>query len=476
MRPITTDQFPGQLKRRQVNKGRHSRGLKEVIKMTETRDSFRTRWGFILAGVGSAVGCGNLWRFPIMVSRYGGLTYIIPYLIFVLLVANSGVMEEFALGRSAKSGPIGAFGMCTERAGKGRKLGEVIGIVPVIGSLGLAIGYTCVFGWIVKYAFMAITGKLAALGQDMDLLGMTFGAETASAGSNNSWIVIAIALAFVIMALGVANGIEKANKVLMPALFILLIGLAVYIGTLPGASEGYKYIFSFNISGWADPNVWIFAFGMAFFSLSVAGNGSVIYGSYLPDGEDIPYSAIRVAIFDTCASLLATMVILPAMAAGGVSCDSSGPGLIFIYLVNVFNGMAAGKLIGIIFFVLFVFAALSSIINMYEVSVSYLEEKGHLKRVLAALIAAAAGCVVAMFIQGIASEWMDVVNNYICPLGALLAAVMFIWVAGEDFALSEVNKGAAKPVGRGFIILTKYVFCGLAVIALVAGAILGGIG
>jgi len=444
--------------------------------MSKTRDSFKTRWGFILAGVGSAVGCGNIWRFPIMVSRYGGLTYIIPYLIFVLLVANSGVMEEFALGRFAKSGPIGAFGACTEKAGKGKGLGQSIGVVPVVGSLGLAIGYTCVFGWIVKYAFMAITGKLYSLGSDMDALGYTFGVETASAMSNNLWIVIAAVLALLIMIFGVSGGIEKANKLLMPALFILLFGLAIYVATLPGAIEGYKYIFSINPKGLLNPNTWIYAFGMAFFSLSVAGNGSVIYGSYLDDDEDIPYSAARVAIFDTAASILATCVILPAMAAGGVSCDSSGPGLIFIYLANVMNSMPGGRIVGILFFVLFVFAALSSIINMYEVSVAYLEEKFKANRVVASALAIVIGIVVAIFIQGIASDWMDVVNNYICPLGALLAAIMFFWVCGDEFALYEVNRGASKPRGKGFIFLGKYVFCIASIVALVAGVILGGIG
>lgn len=444
--------------------------------MENPRDSFKTKWGFILAGVGSAVGCGNIWRFPIMVSRYGGLTYILPYLFFIVIVANSGIMEEFALGRAAASGPIGAFGMCTDLRGKGKRPGRVIGVIPVIGSLGLAIGYTCVFGWIVKYAVMAIDGRLFAMGSDMDLLGYTFGVETASAMSNNSWIIIAALLALLIMMFGISNGIEKANKILMPALFVLLTALAVYVATLPGAADGYHYIFSFNGKGLADPEVWIYAFGMAFFSLSVAGNGSVIYGSYLNRNEDIPNCAIRVAVFDTIASMLATIVILPAMAAGGVTCDSSGPGLIFIYLSNVMNAMPGGRVIGVVFFVLFVFAALSSIINMYEVFVAFLEEACHMKRALAAAVAMAAGVVVAIFIQGIASEWMDVVNNYICPLGALLAAVMFFWVAGEEFALKEVNRGASKPRGRGFIILGKYVFCAASVVALVAGALLGGIG
>ncbi|MDO5441711.1 MAG: sodium-dependent transporter [Bacillota bacterium] len=444
--------------------------------MKQNRDVFKTTWGFIWASIGSAVGCGNIWRFPVMVSKYGGLTYIIPYLIFVVLVANSGIIEEFALGRAAKSGPIGAFGLCTEKRGWGRRFGNMVGVVPVLGSLGLAIGYTCVFGWIIKYAYMAISGKLYALGTDLDTLGYSFGVETASAGSNNMWIIIAVVVALAITAFGVSSGIEKVNKFMMPLLFGMLVVLAIYISTLPGASEGYKYILTINPAGLADPNTWIYAFGMAFFSLSVAGNGSVIYGSYLERNEDIPFSAARVAIFDTIASLLATFVILPAMAAGGVSCDSSGPGLIFIYLVNVFNGMAVGRIIGVVFFILFVFAALSSIINLYEVSVAFVQDFFRAKRAIAAFFALGIGCFVAIFIQGIASEWMDVVNNFICPIGALLAAIMFFWVAGKDFALKEVNEGAKIPVGNAFIFLGKYVFCACAIVALVAGAILGGIG
>ena len=443
--------------------------------MDNKRDGFKSRWGFILASVGSAVGCGNLWRFPIMVSRYGGLTYIIPYLIFMILVANTGIMEEFALGRAAGAGPVGAFGMAMEKGGKSRRLGELIGAVPVLGSLGLAIGYTCVFGWIVRYAVMAFSGELFAMGTDMDVIGGTFG-TIAGAGGNNGFIVLAIVIAAVIMVLGVSGGIEKVNKVLMPALFFLLVGMAVYVATLPGAAEGYRYIFTFNGKGLADPEVWIYAFGMAFFSLSVAGNGSVIYGSYLAKDEDIPSSAITVALFDTLASFLATLVILPAMAAGGVSCDSSGPGLIFIYLTRVFNDMAGGRIVGIIFFVLFTFAALSSIINLYEVSVAFLQEKLQLKRVLSALIMMAAGCVAGILIQAICSDWMDVVNNFICPLGALLAAVMFYWICGEEFALREINTGAKKPIGMGRIKLGKYVFCLACAVALAAGFLIGSIG
>lgn len=442
---------------------------------TTSRDGFQSRWGFILACIGSAVGMGNLWRFPILVSAFGGMTFLIPYVIFVVLIGSTGIIEEMSLGRAAGAGPVGAFGMCTELRTGNRKTGETIGIIPIIGSLALAIGYSCVMAWIFKYTFMAFSGSLFAMGQNMDTIGATFGA-TAGAWGANAWVIIAVAASFGIMSMGISGGIEKANKIMMPVLFTLLVGLGIYISTLPGASNGYKYILTVNPDAIMNPKTWLFAFGQAFFSLSVAGNGTVIYGSYLSKKEAVPSSARNVAIFDTMASLLAAFIIIPAMAAGNAKLSQGGPGLMFIYLVNVINGMYGGRIVGIIFYVSVLFAGLSSIINMYEAPVAFLQEKFHFKRITATAAIHIAGCAVAVCIQAIVSGWMDVVSIYICPLGALLAGVMFFWVAGKDFALKSVNEGSPKPIGDWFYPLGKYVYCAAALIALIAGAIVGGIG
>ena len=459
----------------------------------EQRDGFKSKWGFILACIGSAVGMGNIWRFPIMVSTWGGLTFLIPYFIFVVLIGASGVIEEFALGRWAAAGPVGAFGKCTEeRTGK-KGVGEAIGAIPIIGAMMLAIGYTVVLGWIFKYTWMSISGGLYAMGQDMSVIGPTFGAAAPEAPTlgeaigmmasngffgigNGVWQLIGLVVSLIIMAMGVAGGIEKANKIMMPVLFFLFVGLAIYIATLPGATDGYKYIFTLNPAGLLNWQVWLFAFGQAFFSLSVAGNGSVIYGSYLSKNECIPSSARNVALFDTLAALLAAFVIIPAMAAGGASLDSGGPGLMFIYLVNVINGMAGGRIVGIVFFLCVSFAGISSIINLYEAPVAFVQEKFGLRRVPATAVIHVAGCAVALCIQAIVSQWMDVVSIYICPLGALLAAIMFFWVAGKKFVLDSVNEGARKPIGKWYYPMSKYVYCACALIALIAGAALGGIG
>ena len=445
------------------------------MKHKEKKDNFTGQWGFILACIGSAVGMGNLWRFPVLVSAWGGMTFLIPYVLFVILIGATGVTEEIALGRSTKSGPIEAFGAATEHAGKGTKLGEGIGLIPVIGSLALAVGYSCVVGWIFKYVYLALTGQLIEMGSDMDAIGGMF-VKTAATFGNNFWIIIALLVNFLIMAFGVAQGIEKSNKIMMPILFGLLVVLAIYIGFQPGASGGYRYIFTVNPKGLTDPRLWIFAFGQAFFSLSVAGNGTVIYGSYLPEEEDIPFSTKNVALFDTIAALLAAFVIIPAMATSGAKLSSGGPGLMFIYLVNVMNQMPGGAVVEILFFICVLFAGLSSLINMFEAPVATLQQNFHMKRLPAVCTVGVTGLIISLLIQGIVSQWMDVVSIYICPLGALLAGIMFYWVFGKKYALDAVNLSAAHPLGSRWFTFGKYVYCGAAAVALIAGAILGGIG
>ena len=457
------------------------------------QDGFKSIWGFIMACIGSAVGMANIWRFPYMVASYGGLTFLIPYFIFVVLIGMSGVMEEFALGRWGGAGPVGSFGKATEERSGNRKLGEIIGAIPVIGAMGLAIGYTVVMGWIFKYTWMGISGGLYAMGQDMATIGGTFGAaapETETLGEgisymlsngifgvgNATWIIVAIVVSAVIMCLGIAGGIEKACKVMIPVLFALFIVMAVYIAFLPGATDGYKYIFTLNPAGLLDWKVWIYAFGQAFFSLSVAGNGSVIYGSYLGKDVEISSSARNVAVFDTLAALVAMMVIIPAMATSGAELSSGGPGLMFVYLVPVMNGMAGGRIVGAFFFIAVLFAGVSSIINLYETPVAFLQEKLHVKRIPACVIIHAIGLVVALLIQPWTSQWMDMVSIYICPFGAALAGIMFFWVIKKETALDAVNQGSNKKIGNWFHPFGKYVYVPLCIIALIAGAALGGIG
>lgn len=437
------------------------------------RDSFRSKWGFILACIGSAVGMGNIWMFPTRVSKYGGGTFLLAYFIFVALIGFTGVIEEMSFGRAARSGPIGAFGMAMKTRGRER-LGRAIGAVPMLGSLAMAIGYSVVIGWILKYTAGSFTGSLLE-SENVEEFSAYFG-SMASPFGNNLWLIVGLALTFVIMIFGIESGIEKANKIMMPLFFLLFACLAVYMLFQPGALEGYRYIFRIDPKGLADPMTWVYALGQSFFSLSLAGNGTVIYGSYLSEKEDIVGSAWRVALFDTLAAMLAALVIIPAMATTGSQLDQGGPGLLFIFLPNLFQTMPGSRILLILFFVAVLFAGVTSLINLFEAPVAALQEHMRFGRGGAVAVVAVIATVTGLCIQGIVSGWMDFVSIYICPLGAGLAGIMFFWVLGRDFAEREVSKGRKKPVGAWYYPMGKYVFCILTLAVFVLGIALGGIG
>ena len=404
---------------------------------------------------------------------YGGGSYLIPYFIFVALIGFTGVIGEMSFGRATKSGPVDAFGYACETKNK-RKLGEAIGFIPVLGALAMAIGYTVVMGWILKYMIGAFTGKTLA-SADTEGFAASFG-SMASAFGNNVWQIVALVIGIIILMFGVGRGIEKANKIMMPVFFILFAVLGIYVAFQPGAIEGYKYIFRVDPEAFADPKTWIFALGQAFFSLSIAGNGTLIYGSYLSDNEDIPAAAGRVALFDTIAAMLAALVIIPAMATTGAQLNQGGPGLMFIFLPALFKSMPGGYIVAIIFFVAVFMAGLSSLINLYEAPIATIQEKLHLGRKASCTIIAAIALVVSICIQGIVSGWMDILSIYICPLGAGLAGIMFFWVCGKKYVETQVNTGRDKKFTDKFYPICKYIFCPVCFLVLILGIVLGGIG
>ena len=404
---------------------------------------------------------------------YGVGSYLIPYFIFVALIGFTGVIGEMSFGRATKSGPVDAFGYACETKNK-RKLGEAIGFIPVLGALAMAIGYTVVMGWILKYMIGAFSGKTLAPA-DTEGFAASFG-SMASAFGNNVWQIVALVIGIIILMFGVGRGIEKANKIMMPVFFILFALLGIYVAFQPGAIEGYKYIFRVDPKAFADPKTWIFALGQAFFSLSVAGNGTLIYGSYLSDNEDIPAAAGRVALFDTIAALLAALVIIPAMATTGAQLNQGGPGLMFIFLPALFKSMPGGYIVAIIFFVAVFMAGLSSLINLYEAPIATIQEKLHLGRKASCAIIAAIALIVSICIQGIVSGWMDILSIYICPLGAGLAGIMFFWVCGKKYVETQVNTGRDKKLTDKFYPICKYIFCPICFLVLILGIVLGGIG
>lgn len=438
------------------------------------REEFRTRLGFIVACIGSAVGMGNIWMFPYRTGKFGGAAFLIPYFIFVILLGFSGVIGEMAFGRSVKAGSLGAFASAMEmRFGeKSRKWGKLIGMIPVIGSLGIAIGYSVVVGWFLKYLFAALTGQLTKI-EDM---GSYFGSLAVSFGSIG-WQMLGLGLTFLIMILGVTKGIEKMNKLMMPVFFIFFIILLVRVATLPGALDGYRYLLVPNWEQLGNIKTWVYALGQAFFSLSLAGSGTIVYGSYLKKDIDVVGCAKNVAFFDTCAALLAGMVVIPAVFAFQLDV-ASGPPLMFITLPAVFQQMPFGGLFAIIFFVAVLFAAITSLMNLFETPIEALQQQFSLSRGWAVGIIAVISAAVGIFIESgdAVGAWMDAVSIYIIPLGALLAGIMFFWVCPKGYARKQVELGASKSLGKWFEPVTKYVFVGITLIVYVLGIFFGGIG
>ena len=438
------------------------------------RDSFRTRTGFIIACIGSAVGMGNIWLFPARVSALGGAAFLIPYFICVIVIGFTGVIGEMAFGRAMGAGPMGAFGKATEMRGKGKKLGEGLALIPVLTSFALAIGYSVVVGWILKYLVGSLSGELFQA-SSVDEFGGMFNAVAGSFG-NVGWHIVALVLTFVIMTYGIASGIEKANKIMMPLFFVMFVGMAIYISTLPGAAAGYHYLTHPDWSYLLNGKTWVYALGQAFFSLSLAGSGTLVYGSYLKKDVDIPTSARTVAFWDTMAALVAALTIIPAMATAGQELTSGGPGLMFIFLPNVFAQMPGGNLVIIIFFLAVTFAGLTSLVNLFETPVEAVQTKFGLSRKKSVAIVAVIGSSIAICIEGIVSGWMDIFSIYFCPIGAAIAGILFFWVCGKDFVREQVDMGARKKLGNWFEFASKYIFCGLTIAVLVLGTLLGGIG
>lgn len=438
------------------------------------RDNFATRTGFVLACVGSAVGMANIWLFPYRVAELGGAAFLIPYFLFVILIGFTGVIGEMAFGRAAGSGPMGAFAFALEKRGvvHGRTIGKLIGLIPTLGSLAIAIGYAVVLGWAFKYLVAALSGQLMA----QESMGAFFGGIASDFG-NVPYHVLGLVITFVVMILGISRGIERVNKVLMPAFFVLFVIVVIRVAMLPGAGAGYEYLLVPRWEALSNPTTWVYALGQAFFSLSIAGSGTLVYGSYLKRDVDAVSSARNVAIFDTLAAMVAACAVVPAVFAFGLDV-ASGPPLMFITLPGVFQEMPLGGLFAVIFFIAVTFAAITSLMNLFEAPVEALQAQFGLSRVASVCIIGAIAVVVGLFLENgdAVSTWMDVISIYVIPAGALLAAIMFFWVCPAGFAREQAQMGREKPLGKWFDILPKYVFVGITALVIVLGIFYGGIG
>ncbi len=436
----------------------------------EKRDSFTSHIGFILACVGSAVGMGNIWLFPYRIGQYGGAAFLIPYIIFVILLGATGLMGEFAFGRMMQAGPIGAFDKAMQTRGKNG--GKILGIIPVIGTVIIAVGYAIVVGWFIRFLVGYITGS-AMNATDS---GAYFGAISGAYGSI-PWHAMSLLLVLIVSVFGISSGIEKINKVMMPAFYILFIILLFRVCTLDGAMDGFKYLFIPKWEYLSQPTTWIYALGQAFFSLSLSGSGMLVYGSYLNRNMDIIDGAKKTVLFDTLAALTAALVIIPAVFAFGLD-PASGPPLLFITLPSVFKVMPFGQFFAILFFLSLIFASITTLVCLLEVPIEAIQNNLNIDRKVSVIGVCVVTFVIGIFVEdgNILGTLLDFSSIYIVPLGAFMAGVMFFWVIGVDKAKVEIETGSNRKLGSWFKPMAKYVYIFIAIFVFVAGILLGGIG
>lgn len=432
--------------------------------------SFTSSFGFVLACVGSAVGLGNIWMFPYRLGEYGGAAFLIPYIFFIALFGFVGLSAEFAIGRRVGTGTLGSYVHCWESRKMGTA-GKILGWIPLLGSLGIAIGYSVIIGWVVRFLIGSVTNTV--LEQDS---AQYFGEVTKWMG-NVPFHVIVIAITVLVLLLGAATQIEKANKILMPLFFLLFAVLAVRVAFLPGASEGYKFLFVPKWEALANVDTWVMAMGQAFFSLSITGSGMIVYGSYLDKKEDITKASMRTAFFDTVAALLAALAIMPAVFAFQIQ-PNAGPSLMFLTIPEIFRQMPAGRLFAVIFFLSVSFAGITSLINMFEAVIESWQHKFKLERKFAVILCGAICLGVGLFLEAEpkVGTWMDFITILVVPFGALFGAISIYYVLGYKKIAVELNLGRKKPLPTWFKVVAKYIYVPLTIIVFILGIIYKGIG
>jgi len=428
------------------------------------RDAFASTLGAFAATVGSAVGLGNIWKFPYLTGSNGGAAFVLAYLLAVALVALPVMVVEHAIGRRMRLDAVQAYGRVVPR----QPAWAAIGWAGLLSAVLIMAFYTDVAGWVFAYVWKS--GVAAAGGAP--LTPETFGRLAGGTWEPLAWQAGVLALTAGIIAGGVSAGIERVTKALMPALFVLLLVCDLRALTLPGAGAGVAYLFTPDLAKLTGP-VLLSALGLAFFKLSLGMGTMTTYGSYLPAEVRLVPNAARVALADTAVSLLAGLAIFPAVFAFGGT-PAGGPGLLFNTIPLVFAQMPGGAIFTTVFFVLAAIATIGAMVSLIEVPVAWLVERGGLRRPVAASVTAAAmfalGALatlsqspllsgVTVFGKGFFDLFDFVSSNVLLPVGGLAIAVVGGWlVSRADFA-AELDRGYATPAwhGRAVMLLVRFV-------------------
>ncbi len=414
------------------------------------RDAFGSRMGVIAAAAGSAVGLGNIWRFPYVLGENGGGAFLLVYLGFILAIGFPVMLAELTIGRRAQKNALGSF----KKLAPGKPW-YLVGVMGIVAAFLILAFYSTIAGWTLEYLVQAIGNQFS--GKDSAQLKESF--ETFQGGTWRPiiWQLVFMFLTGYIVFAGVKNGIEKYTKILMPLLIVLIVVICIRSLTLPGAKEGLVFLFKpdFSKITWS---VVLDALGQAAFSLSIGMGTLITYGSYIQKKENLPTTALQVSAADTLIAVLAGVMIFPAVFAFDID-PAEGFGLVFIVLPNIFAQMAGGHIFSIIFFVLLAIAALTSTVSVLEVVVAYFSEELKMTRKKATIIGAAAISVVGLFAtlsfgplkdatifgKTLFGLFNELSANILLPLGAIMIVLFVGWQMGSKIVKDEItNQGALK--------------------------------
>ena len=444
--------------------------------MSEKRSSFTGKIGFVLAAAGSAVGLGNIWRFPYLAAKYGGGIFLLVYVILAVTLGFSLMCAEIAIGRKTGKSAIGAFASLDKRFGF---IGWMAAIVPVI----ILPYYSVIGGWVSKYFFVFLTGGASASAGDG-----YFEAFIGRPIEPLGWFLLFLGLTALIVLFGVEKGVEKVSKVMMPLLVLLTLGIAVYVLFMPGAMKGVAYYLTPDFTKFSATTV-LAAMGQLFYSMSIAMGIMITYGSYMKKEIRLESSVHQIEIFDSGIAFLAGLMIVPAVFTIGEEIEKPGPGLMFQTLPRVFEKMPGGVIVGAVFFLLVFFAALTSSISLMETIVSLLQDKlGWSRRVsclavfLGSLLLGVPSSLGFGLLSDISIAGLSILdmfdfasNSVLMPIVALLTCIFVGYVLKPKALIEEMEIGGKFSSKWLFTIVIKYV-APICIVLILISSVLDGLG
>lgn len=415
------------------------RSLIQITMSEQPRASFGGKLSVILVAAGSAIGLGALWRFPYIAGKHGGAAFLLVFLLSVLVVGIPAMLAEFAVGRRTRKNAVGAFRTLSKRW-------SWLGYSGVLGALLISGYYYLIAGWSLEYFVSSITGGMFS--SDLSF-------KEQFAGFQSSWRPLLYGVIFILMthfivARGVERGIEKASKIMMPMLLVILVVMAVRVAFMPGASEGYKFFLSCDFSEAFKTDTIMMAIGQAFFSLSVGMGCMVTYASYFKKDNNLVSTSLNVSILTLFVSILAGLVIFPAVFSAGLE-PTEGPSLVFVTLPEIFKGMPLAPLWSAIFFLLVILASLTSTISFHEVLTAYTAEEFKISRKSGATITTVVSILLSAvtFYELFGVDFLELFDNItanmLMPLGAMFTCIFVMWFMKREFMKDELtNKGLAN--------------------------------